>query len=708
MSITLINELYLIIINLINHRFIRVFALVAVLFIAPPFMRLNLNVQAQRVLRDLESNIDNRDINGADTLNRDAKIKNVPVDVKAWVINPVFGDVQHVDVDTLQHGFQGNSLPDGHFGEYNSLGNLGSPRETRFFFDRPALHDFIIVNNMGQTMTPNDQFKFYNTKSPYMNLSYDWCGTKQTGFDNFKAIYTNNVNKRVNFGSIFNYMYGQGYYDNQSTAFFNTSAWASYTGDRYDLHFRYTHYDWKMMENGGITDPAYITDPSSFARSYGTDDIPTWLQRSRSRIHADEVLLNHRYHIGFHKVEGDSTNRHEVFVPVTSVFHAFSLGSYRRRYTSFENQTDFYTKYYLDNDTTADKHTMNEMKNLLGITLHEGFNKYAVAGLSAYVGFRNRKYEMPDTVTGAEVLTRFNKTYKENDVLIGGRLIRTQGTYVHYDVNAEIDVAGDNAGDISVNGVGELNLPLKFLALPDTAHVRINAGFNRSSNLMFDHFHSNNLWWDHSWDAETRTRIGAEISVPRLKTLLKFGIENITNYTYLKNVGTMSTNSDGEAYCTHDVAVKQEGSVQAIMLQLDNKLSYKGLHFDNLITFQTSTNNDVLPLPTLSVYSNLYLKFVISKVLKTELGLEMRYFTKYNAPDYDPITAQFIVQNDNTKESIGNYPVFNAYINFALKKIRFHLTYYHFNQSDGRYFTMPNYPMNPASLRFGVSWNFYD
>jgi hypothetical protein len=352
---------------------------------------------------------------------------------------------------------------------------------------------------------------------------------------------------------------------------------------------------------------------------------------------------------------------------------------------------------------------MQEMKNLLGITLHEGFNKYAVAGLSAYVGFRNRKYEMPDTVPGADELTRFVKSYKENDVLIGGRLLRTQGTYVHYDVNAEIDVAGDNAGDISVHGVGELNLPLKFLALPDTAQVKINASFTRTgSNLMFDHFHSNNLWWDQSLDAETRTRIGASVSVPRLNTKLKFGIENITNYTYLKNVGKAATDSDGNSFYSHDVQVKQAGSVQALMLQLDNKLSYKGFHFDNLITLQTSTDNDVLPLPLLSIYSNLYFNFVISKVLKTELGLEMRYFTKYNAPDYDPITAQFIVQNDNTKESIGNYPVFSAYINFALKKIRFHLTYYHFNQSDGRYFTMPNYPMNPASLRFGVSWNFYD
>ena len=681
----------------------------AVFFIAPPFTCFMADIYAQRVIRDLESNIESRDVMGQDSIKKDDKKKVVPVDVKAWVIDPTYGDRTHVDVDTLQHGFQTNFMPDGPYGDFNSLGNLGSPRESRNFMHRPEVHNFIILDNMGQAMIPHDQFKFFNTKSPYMNISYDWCGSKQTGFDNFKAIYTNNVNKKFNFGSIFNYMYGQGYYDNQSTAFFNTSVWASYLGDNYDLHLRYTHYDWKMMENGGITDPTYITDPSAFSRSYGSDDIPTWLARSQSRMHHDEIMLNHRYHLGFLRMEGDSTNQHEVFVPVTSIFHSFNFGNYRRRYTSYENQTDFYSKYYFDNDTTDDKHSMLEMKNVVGLTLHEGFNKYALAGLSAYVGFLSRRYEMPDLLTVGEEQKKTVATYKENDVLIGGRIVRTQGTYVHYNADAEFIVAGDNAGDLTVNGTGELNLPLSFISLPDTAQLEIEAKFQRmGAHPMLVHFHSNNIWWDQEPDPETRIRLGATLRVPRLNTRLSFAVENISDYIYLKHIGNEAVSSSGDTFLAHDVGVKQEGSVQVLSLQFNNKLKYKGLHFDNLITFQKSTKDDVIPLPMISIYSNLYYNFVISKVLKTEIGLEMRYFTKYEAPDYDPITSQFIIQNDNNKQSVGNYPVFSAYINFALKKIRFYLSYFHFNQSDGRYFTMPKYPMNPASLRFGVSWNFYD
>ena len=34
--------------------------------------------------------------------------------------------------------------------------------------------------------------------------------------------------------------------------------------------------------------------------------------------------------------------------------------------------------------------------------------------------------------------------------------------------------------------------------------------------------------------------------------------------------------------------------------------------------------------------------------------------------------------------------------------------YHHFNQSNGRYLWAPGYPINPKSLRFGISWNFFD
>ena len=660
---------------------------------------------AQRVIRDLESNADLGDV-PTDTIEGKKKKKFVPVDVVAWTIDPIYGSRTPVDVDTLQHEFQNKAYPEGLHGEMNSLGNLGSPRESRIFMEREIQHDMPFITNMDQFIESPEAYKYYNTKSPYVNLSYDWCGTKTSGYDNFKAIYTNNAGKRLNFGGIFHYMYGQGNYDNQHTAFMNGTGWFSYVNDHYDLHLHYSHYDMKLEENGGIVDDNYITNPESMPRRYSSGDIPTRLSNTWSRQNHDVLTLNHRYHLGFKRVEEiDSVTTNEYFVPVTSVFHQVELGNYRRRLISRDKWQDFYSYSYLPNDTVNDLYTLKNFYTRGGITLHEGFNKYAVAGLSAYVGYAHREYEMPDTIAGANYSIPSKAKLKENDVLVGGRIERSQGTYVHYNADAEFVAAGTNIGDLTINGHGELNVPI----LADTAQLAVDATLsNLSPCTYFTNFHSKYYWWDQDLKKEKRIRLMGTLSYTKTDTELTFGMENVTNYTYLKNTGILSTNSSGVEFYSHHATVLQEGSVQVLMARLRQNLALGPAHLEADVVWQKSTNNDVLPLPSLSVYANLYFKFVLAKVLKVELGGDMKYFTKYYAPDYDPVLAQFMVQNDNTKEKVGGYPLFTVYANLALKKLRFHISYYHLNQSDGRYFTMPHYPMNPKGLKFGISWNFYD
>jgi len=94
-------------------------------------------------------------------------------------------------------------------------------------------------------------------------------------------------------------------------------------------------------------------------------------------------------------------------------------------------------------------------------------------------------------------------------------------------------------------------------------------------------------------------------------------------------------------------------------------------------------------------------------VFTVQLGVNLRYHTAYYAPSYMPATGRFYNQRD---ELIGNYPLMNVYGNFHLKRTRFFIEYYHINQMfmNGAYFSMPNYPLNPAILKMGLTWTFYD
>ena len=663
---------------------------------------------AQRVIGDLESNTDKSMIPEDSVDDKKKENKIVPVDVRAWTIDEVYGNRSVATVDTMQHLFQNTNLAEGIRGHYNHLGNLGSPRLNRIFMERNDNDEFIFLRPFDQFYVPADKFLFYNTRSPYLNATYNCVGSKETGDDHVKVVYTQNAGKRINFGGLYDYMYGQGYYANQSTSYMGASGWASYLGDKYEFKFYYTHNFMKMAENGGITDESYITDKESMSSNVKSNDIPTYLSNTWSRQEHDIIHFNHRYNIGFYRETGDTTNIQEEFVPVTSLFHTVSMRYLRRNYRAYTTPDNYHTYTYLDGDTTNDRTKDLVVKNIVGISLREGFNKYAAAGINAYVEFEHQSFEMPDTfvTTLTQSVRYLNKNkVKENNISIGGQLLRTQGKQLHFNINAHLTLTGERSGDFYVDGRGELNVPV----LGDTAQLVINASVrNQLPSYYIRHFHSTHAWWDYDFDKENRTRIQGQLTIPHTKTTITVGAENIKNYTYFANTGLAYTDGSTTRYSNNVTPMQHSGSIQVLSANLSQQIKLGILHIELDATYQKTGNKQVLPLPTLSLFANAYIKFRIAKVLGCELGADVKYFTEYYAPDYSPVVSQFMIQNQQNLVKIGNYPLVSAYANFDLKRTRFYVQYYHANQSDGRYFWAPGYPINPSCIRFGLSWNFYD
>jgi hypothetical protein len=161
---------------------------------------------------------------------------------------------------------------------------------------------------------------------------------------------------------------------------------------------------------------------------------------------------------------------------------------------------------------------------------------------------------------------------------------------------------------------------------------------------------------------------------------------------------------------THDVAVRQsENSIEVFTAGISQDLIWKFFGWENQVTFQYSTNKEALPLPAINVYSNMYLQFRLAKVLRIQLGADLRYFTSYYAPDYYGAVGMFAIQDDShTRVKIGNYPIINAYANMHLKHCRFYINASHVNAGEGNMFYAPHMPMNPMTITFGLSWNFFN
>ena len=651
----------------------------------------------------------------------------IPIGLYQWKVTRRLGNIVPIPVDTLHAGFQNTNDPAGPTGQYNYLGNLGSPRMSRIFFDRKEESQFFFTDPYDQSVLRPEDVTFTNTFSPYTNLTYYKSFQNRNSEERFKSYFAINANKRLGFGFYIDYLYGRGMYNNQSTAFFNGGLFASYRGDKYDMHFIFNNDNLKMRENGGIADDRYITDPLGMAegkKQYQSTDIPTVLNKVWNHNTSYHAFLTHRFNLGFYKdkektdslasdkfsIANDSIEAEREFVPVTSFIHTLELDFNGRKYITQDDAQNrqYFEHTYFGNDS-IDQNRRTSVRNTFGIALREGFNKWAKAGLTAFLTHEYRDFTLPDSTDIPD--QRVIKHYKENIVYVGGELLKEQGKLLHYKVLGEYAVAGEDAGQFRLEGNGDLNINL----LGDSVRLDVNAYIkNLNPVFYYRNFHSKHYWWDNSDLSKImRTRVEGKLNFNRLGTTLRAGVENIKNYTYLANTSVPVTNSNGEIISfKNNAAVRQHsGNIQVFTAMLQQKLKLGIFHLDGEVAYQKSSEPSILPLPELSAYGNLYLHAgLVKNVLKVSLGADVRYFTKYNAPDYSPVIGQFYLQNPENTVAIGGCPMVNVYANLHWKRTRIFVMMYNVNQNTGnsRYFLAPHYPISPRLLKLGISWNFFD
>lgn len=649
------------------------------------------------------------------------QIESLPPKLYMWHLSEKLGDRTIVPVDTVTLNFQNTNLVEGMNGHYNYLGNLGSPRMSRLFFERGQEEaPTIFIEPFSSFFFRPDQFNFTNSNIPYSNLTYYKAGSKINGEERFKSYFSVNANKRLAFGFNIDYLYGRGYYANQSTAHFNAGLFASYIGQKYQLQAMYNNFFMKMNENGGIADDQYITRPENMSegkQEYESTNIPVKMEQTSNRNHNFYVYLTHRYRLGFEretvKVEekkdnqqmkamaqqGDSippvpqdTTVTTEFVPVTSFIHTLKIERSSHRYRAGSETDGMYNRTYYQNGFSNDSTVAFSVKNTFGIALLEGFNKYAKAGLTAYISHKFSRYEMMgDTlITAPRPLSQ----YTEQEVYVGGELTKREGKTLHYRVDGEVGIVDKALGQFRVHG----DLDLNFRLWKDTVNLYARGYItNTLPSFYMRHYHSNHFYWDNdNMDKEFRTRVEGELNIDRWRTNLRAGVENIKNYTYFNQ---------------HALPAQNSGNIQVIDATLKQDFKLGIFHLDNEVTWQKSSNETVLPLPQLSLYHNFYLLTKIAKkVLTVQLGADVRYFTEYHAPAYTPAIQQFTLQAADDQVKIGGYPIVNVYANLQLKRTRIFVMMYHVNAGMGNrnYFLVPHHPINPRLLKLGVSWNFYD
>lgn len=191
---------------------------------------------------------------------------------------------------------------------------------------------------------------------------------------------------------------------------------------------------------------------------------------------------------------------------------------------------------------------------------------------------------------------------------------------------------------------------------------------------------------------EQRMVVNGSLKFPRRRFELNANYAILNNYIY----------NNREA-----VPSQFGGQLLVLSAYADKDFNYRNFHFRTRLLWQKPSNTNIIHLPDFSAFVSTWYRFVISKVLHTQLGIDARYNTAFFADAYHPATGMFYLQDE---QKTGNFPIIDVYANLKLKrtKVFFKMMNVGTEFLKQEYYTAPGYPMNRRTFRLGVNWVFYD
>ena len=604
------------------------------------------------------------------------KSKKVKVEPSyAWSISEPLGLHYESTIDTLFLNYHKSFIPSHQSTAWATTGNFGASGQNQIFFQRKPTSDFFFQDAIDSWLPGVATQRYYNTRIPMTIISHNTGGNKYSNQDRTQVLFSGNVDKKLQLGGAIDYIYSKGSYNYQADKNFRWSLFGSYIGDRYEMQTFFNSYNYLGKENGGITDDQYITDPAKVQGGETKVDnksIPTYLTAAHSKMTGLEFYLNQSYNVGHYKYQRDSvtdTIIGRTYIPVTRFIWTADFKTSKHLFLNQNAAQDqsFFENSYLSLTGTDETTRYWRLRNTLGVSLLEGFNKYAKFGFSVYATHEMRRYkQVVDTVSGkelpeglVELPVTIDPTKTQQLLWVGGQLTKQRGSILTYAATAQFGLLGDVSGDIDIEG----SVTTRFKLFGDTVSLKAYGYFkNLEAPYLLKQFVSNHYAWDNKFSKVQRFRAGGVLNLPWIYTSINVGYETLNNYIYFNN---------------NSLPEQSSSAVHVLNASLTNHLGFGIFNWDNEVTYQTSSNASVLPLPKFSIFSNMYLKFRIARVLDVQVGVDCNYYTKYHAPAYNPAIMSFYNQSEI---ECGNFAFADVYANFKLKKARFYVMYSHANK----------------------------
>jgi hypothetical protein len=539
--------------------------------------------------------------------------------------------------------------------------------------------------------------KFYKTTKPFTQLSYQLASGKE---QMIKAVHTQNPRPNWNFGFDYRLISAPGFFISQNTNHKNYRLFSTYQGKRkrYAANFVLVGNTIKASENGGMVNDSSIDDPNKKKR-YSIDvNLGNSNKAAQNPFnttintgHVDKdftFFLRQTYDIGKNDsiAINDSTTEY-LFYPKLRAQYSFTYSTYNYNYGDVFADSAIYKLWY---DTILKKKTdtFNVQEKWKVITndfslLQFPDTKNAGQFLQVGAKLENIKGEF-FRVLGTEIKNYYNIA------LHGEYRNKTRNRLWDVLLKGEFYLNGFNAGDYSAYATINRYLNKKL------GNVRLFfTNTNRTPSFIFNNLSAFNLKNTTISKKENIISFGAEAGNP----FVNLGFKNhiITNLAYF--AGYRRTAQSSKIINLLQLSASKK-------IKLTKKLNW----YADVVAQQTDGSAPV-KVPLLFTRSRFAYEGVFYKNLNLSAGLEVRYYTPYEAYNYSPVMGQFTPQ-DTFK--LKNLPDISAFFHFRIKSFTGYIRGENLNAvsfADGFGFTnnnfaAPHYATQGLIIRFGVQWNF--
>ncbi|MFO7922632.1 MAG: putative porin [Bacteroidales bacterium] len=622
--------------------------------------------------------------------------------IYSWRLNDLFTEKVNAEIDTTISSFQIHNPVFRHSISSSYLGNAGLAAMSNIFSDRRFCSDFFFINPFLVYLQRPRETKYYNTKRPFSLVSFSTGGPTDKNEKMLDILHTQNVNPDFNLGFRYFNINSEGQYQNQEAITNAISLFSSYELDNYQLHASLNLNSARVFENGGLVD-----EESLYNENFETEDHAVRLQGARNGVRNNSVFVSQSLQPFMYAVNDTLPDSEPSWLQRFKLYHVLHYDQYKRTYQDNNPVSGFYPEVIIDNSQTYDSVFYRSLTNTLIIQLPEF--KRGKVNFIARTGIKNELLKgsyniLPDTVfhfaapghadyfpaEPADTTIRFRneKKYSSNAIVAVAR-----GS-----IGEVFGIWGEGSFFFHGRRTGEYDLhagiSLNLFEGKNRSQLKSGIRQKESTPSMFmESFSSNHFSWDNEFRRTGESTAIVSLKMPQRKLEVSADFILLNNYIYFDSV----------AY------PRQHGEVFPVIgFSFDKEFQLWRFHFRNIIEYQYSGNNDILPLPELSVYqSTWYEQRLIRDIMTLQIGFDVYFNTEYQGYAYQPAISVFHLQNESL---MGNYPFLDVFINIKHKRARIFFKGEHLNAgfTEPEYFSVLHYPRNRQMFKLGFSWSFYN